>query len=610
MKKRTTKGIAAATTVALGTLAFQFAGPGPIAGAAGTTISVQCGGVDGDVAGQVSGVNKTSKELVGLLATLSPGSTGLPPLPVTVNVNAPEKAKKGSGEFDASFDFSIAFPESLVKAVRDTLKKSSLTVTNATIGVDYSGPVSGSLSTKIDAQTIDLNSPNPATSIQVSGKIPTDASGRIFYRPGVFNLSTQVDGEVAGLAKVGTLTLTCSAQGLLGSTNVQVPGAPTTPGVIEAPPIVGGYTAGFPLEGRPDITPDDNNPIQWETLRVIRSDEGAFVKNGWLVQPTPEAGGVILTDVEVCAPERPIPEVPGTDEVQSLAWTGTYFSKPLNAHPLSMTLKFKDAETKPISLSSLVGGIPGTEVLGNFQQPSAATVQKALEALPTIGAGNIKVTKTSAGYDFAFTGALATSDQPEITIGTWKSQAPYDAYGKIQAAITQLTAPKPPADPNAPADPGKTDLTVDQLWAQLIAGQITFDQFGAKFGSALGNSIMQNLPVTAAIDFINDIFPQPPAMTTKTVGEPTIPATTTGPLCSQFQVKTVAVSKVFLFFLWLRNNPQVMACTTKRVPYKARVVSRGTVRYVTKYRVVKSKACTTKKVTKKATVKKVTAKRR
>lgn len=602
MKKRTIRGIAAVTTVAMGSLALELVGPSVIAGAAGTVISVQCNGIDGDVAGQVSGANKTSKELVGLLSTLSPGTTGLPPLPVTVNVNAPEKVKKGSGDFDASFEFSIAFPDSLVKAVRDTLKKSSLNVTNATIGVDYSGPVSGSLEAKIASQTIDLTGPSPSTSVQVSGKIPTDKSGRVFFRPGTFNISAEINGEVAGLAKVGTLGLTCSAQGLISSTAIQVPGAPNTPALIEAPPIVGGYTAGIPILSRPDITPDDNNPIQPETLKVISSDQGAFVKNGWLVQPTPEAGGTIVTDMEVCAPERPIPEVPGTDEVQAMEWNDTYFAKPLNAHPLSMTLKFKDLETKPISLSTLVGGIPGTEIFGNFAAPSAATVQKALEALPTIGAGNIAVTKTATGgYEFAFKGALATADQPDITVGTWKSQAPYELYGKIQAAIQVLTAPKPPADPNQPPDPSKTDKTVQELQADLVAGKITFEQFGTQFGSALGNSIIKGIPVTEALDFVNAIFPQPPAITTKVVGEPTIPATTTGPLCSQFQVKTVAVSKVFLFFLWLRSNPQVLACTVKRVPYKARVHSNGRTRYVTRYRTVKSKACkakTTKKVTK------------
>lgn len=596
MKKRTIKGIAAVTTVALGSLALEFVGPGTIAGAAGTTISVQCNGVEGDVAGQVSGANKSSKELVGLLSTLSPGSTGLPPLPVTVNTNVPEKVKKGSGDFDASFTFSIAFPDSLVKAVRDTLKKSSLTVTNAVIGVDYSGPVSGTMTTTLESQTIDLTAPSPATSATVSAKVPTDKSGRVFFRPGKFDLSTQIDGEVAGIAKVGTLSLTCSAQGLIASTAIQVPGAPNTPAAVEAPPIVGGYTAGIPILSRPDVTPDDNNPILPDTLKVIRSDQGAFIKNGWLVQPTPEAGGTVVTDLEVCAPERPIPEVPGTNEVQALAWSDTYFGKPLNAHPLSMRLKFKDSETAPISLSTNLLGIPGSEIFGNFQAPSAAVVQKALEALPTIGAGNIAVTKTPQGaYNFTFVGALATSDQPEISVTGWTSHASYEMYGKIQAAITALTAPPAPPDPNAPVDPSKTDLTVQELQAELVAGKITFEQFGQKFGSALGNSIMKGIPVTEALNFVNNVFPQPPAMTTKTVGEPTIPATTTGPLCSQFQVKTVSVSKVFLFYLWLRANPQVLACTTKRVPYKARVRSNGKTRYVTKYRIVKDKSCSTKK---------------
>ncbi len=595
MKKRTIRVIAAVTTVALGSLALELVGPSTIAGAVGTTIQVQCGGVDGDVAGQVSGANKSSKELVALLATLSPGSTGLPPLPVTVNSNVPEKIKKGSGDFDASFAFSIAFPDALVKAVRDTLKKSSLTVTTAKIGVDYSGAASGSLSASIDNQVIDLNAPNPGTSVTVAGKIPTDASGRVFFRPGVFTLSTAIDGEVAGIAKVGTLSLTCSAQGLLSSTAIQVPGSPNTPALIEAQPIVGGNTAGIPIIGRPDVTPDDNNPIQPETLKVLRSEGGAFVKNGWLVQPTTEAGGVLTNDLEVCAPERPVPEVPGTDEVQTLAWTGTFGGKPLNAHPLSMTLKFGDAETKAISLSTLLGGIPGTEAFGNFQAPSASTIQKALEALPNIGAGNIEVTKVATGYEFHFKGALGTADQVGITIGSWKTQAPYEQYGKIQAAISELTAPKPPPDPNAPVDPGATDLTVEQLQAELLAGKITFDQFSAKFGSALGNSIIKGIPVTAALDFINDVFPQPPALGTKVVGEPTIPATTTGPLCTQFQVRTVAVSKVFLFYLWLLQNPQVRACTTQRVPYKVRVRSAGKTKLVTRYKVVKSKACTTKK---------------
>jgi hypothetical protein len=330
------------------------------------------------------------------------------------------------------------------------------------------------------------------------------------------------------------------------------------------------------------------------------------VKNGALVQLSTDAGGFFTNLLEVCAPSRPVPEVPGTDEVQTLTWGDKYGNKPLNAHPLAMTLKFKGAETGPISMST---NVLGNTTLGTYQEPSAAAIQHALESLPTIGAGNIAVAKTAAGsYTMSFQGALAVSDQPDITIGKWSTWAPYEQYGQIQTAISTLTAPKPPPDPNAPPDPSATDLTLQELQAQLTGGAITFDQFSQKFGAALGNSIIKGIPVTDALNFINSIYPAIPLTATTTAGVETIPATETGPLCSQFEVKTTAVSKVFLFYLWLLQHPEVrvLACTTQRVPHKVRVYSRSRHRYVTvtRYRTVK------KNCNKKVTKKRVTKKRR
>ena len=86
----------------------------------------------------------------------------------------------------------------------------------------------------------------------------------------------------------------------------------------------------------------------------------------------------------------------------------------------------------------------------------------------------------------------------------------------------------------------------------------------------------------------------------------TIPATETGPLCSQFEVKTTAVSKVFLFYLWLLQHPEarVLACTTQRVPHRVRVRSHGRIVTVTRYRIVK------KNCNKKVAKKRVTKRRR
>jgi hypothetical protein len=586
MRKNITRAIAALTVVALGTLALEFGGTPPIAAADGT-VNIQCDGITGDVAGSLSGAPKSSKELVGLLGAIT-GTPGLPPLPVNVTSNVPAKIKKGSGDVPVSFTYNIGFPDAMVKALRDQLGKSSLEVVDATIGVSYDGAVSGSMETKIASQTIDFNG-GGTTSITVTGKIPSDTSGRVTFRPGAFSLGAKIDATAAGIAQIGTLSLACGSSQSIGYTNIQIPGSPNVPGIIDAQPIAGGQIGLTQIVGRPDITADDGNPILWDTLKVTNS-QGGFLKNGYLVQLSTDDGGFFTNDLEVCAPSRPVPEVPGKDEVQTFTWGDKYFGKPLNAHPLSVTFMFKGAESKPVSLSS---DVLGNTTLGNFVAPSAAAMQKALEATPTIGAGNIKVDKRADGtYAFTFQGALGLNDQPDITIGRWNTWAPYEQYAKIQAAITALSAPKPPPDPNAPPDPKATDLTLAELQAQLVAGTITFQQFSDKFGSALANSVLKDPNVVnSGLDFVNNVFPAIPTMATATVGEPTIPATETGPLCSQFQVKTTAVSKVFLFYLWLLQHPEVrvQACTVRRVPYRVRVYSRSRHRYVkvVRYRTVK-----------------------
>ena len=206
-----------------------------------------------------------------------------------------------------------------------------------------------------------------------------------------------------------------------------MPGSPNVPAVIDAKPIAGGQIGLTPILGRNDITSDDGNPILPDTLKVVNS-QGGFVKNGALVQFSTDAGGVFTNDLEICAPSRPVPEVPGTDEVQTLTWGGRYFGQQLNAHPLSVTFKFNGVESEPVSLTS---NVLGNETLGQFVAPSAAAVQKALEGMSTIGAGNIAVAKNADGtYAFTFKGALGVSDQPDITIGTWKTWAPYEQYAR------------------------------------------------------------------------------------------------------------------------------------------------------------------------------------
>jgi hypothetical protein len=59
------------------------------------------------------------------------------------------------------------------------------------------------------------------------------------------------------------------------------------------------------------------------------------------------------------------------------------------------------------------GSTPSTAIAYNA---TAATVQSALQALPTIGSGNVTVTGTAPTWVATFGGALANAPQPLLTI--------------------------------------------------------------------------------------------------------------------------------------------------------------------------------------------------
>jgi hypothetical protein len=612
MKKQIIRAVSAFTVVAVGALGLEFFGERTEPASAATAISVQCDGVDGDVAGTVRGAPNSSKQMVALLGTVT-GSAGLPPLPVNVTANIPAKVRKDSGPFDVSFAFSIGLDSKVVDPVKNLLKKTSLDIVNATIGVAYSGAQTGTLETTIASQRIDLNQPNASTTITVSGKVPSDKSGRVFFRPGVFRLGIKIDGDAAGIAVINTLTLTCSAQGLIGTSNVQVPGAPNTPDVLDVP-VIGGQMGVVDIGSK--ITPDDGNPILPGTLGFINNPNGAVLNGNLLYQQTPESGGFFTSEMQVCGAPRTVPGTPGVDSVQELRWGDTYFAKPLNAHPLWMTLKFKDAETAPIVLSQasflgfpvpLFGNEGFHNLAGTFAAPPASQIQAALEALPTIGSGNVSVTGEGP-YTITFVGNLGKALQPKIEIGKWiTGPLDFSGYAAIQAIIRDRTTPKEP-DPNAPPDPAATSDTVDQLNAKLLAGQITFDQWSAQFGSALVNSIIAGIDISATLKFVNDIFPQPPTVAETVVGEAPVPDSSTGPLCSQFQVRFVAVPLAF-FAALAAKPPSVQGCTVTRVRQRVRVRGKIRTRVVTKRtgNCASVKKATAKKTTKKkATIKRKT----
>ncbi len=604
MNKRFVRVIAATTVLATVGLFLELIPGGSLPAGAATgpvTVNVACAGATNDNAGTVAGATKTSADLIALLGTL-----GGPPtlsLPVSVTSNLPDRAKKGSGNLDANFQLTLQLPPSLASQAKTVLGKSSIDIVNAAFGITYDGAESGSLpTTTVPSTTIDLNS-SAGTTITVDGPVPTDVSGHLNFRLAPFTLGIAVNGSVGTTASVGTLTVTCSTSSAVAGTSIQVPGAPDVPSVITAGPIIAGDTSLIPIEGRPDITPDDGNPIQWDTLSIVNGANGAQTAQGYLAQPTPASGGLIDTPMPVCAPSRPVPAVPGTDQVQTLMWPTPNISTSPGPHPTYMTLTFNGKETAPIPTSNdySINPTNGLGLLGSFVAPSAAAIQSALQALPTVGAGNVKVTAVKGGYTIEFTGALGASPQPMVELGKWNTTPfPFSGYGQIQALITQFTSPASTTTtvPGATTttDPTATTLNVDQLWAALLAGTITTTQFSQQLGSAVANSLISGATanIGSILATLKTIYPQEPDLSNvPTQGVLTIPATETGPLCSQFDVQTPAWPRPFienlLKWIYALQHPQasVLGCTYTRVRERVRVKSHGRYVYVTKLVTVK-----------------------
>jgi LPXTG-motif cell wall-anchored protein len=268
------------------------------------------------------------------------------------------------------------------------------------------------------------------------------------------------------------------------------------------------------------------------------------VANGTLTFTATEPGDHEIP-MQICAAPKATDAKPGVDEVQQLAWAGTYTGAPLNAHPLALSLAFEGQKTDLIGTSFgnqwFNQGVPTplmTDWLqwigSDFRAPSAAQVEAALAKLPNIGAGNVKVTGGDAGtpYSIAFVGALAGKDVGQVTVGDWYTHLPAEGLDQVLAAATSLS---PAPDPNAPPAPPLP--TWDALNNQLISGQITTEQWSATAGDILKAQILGSIDVPKLLAYITSLFPAKPTLDTTVQGEAAIAAGSTGNLCTPFVVR-------------------------------------------------------------------------
>lgn len=547
------RSIAALATLAMVAVTFVMV-EGEASAAGGTfPISLTCEGISTDPGASSLG---TSKQTLGALGG---------PLAIggEVTSNIPSKVRPGTGPFDATFAIKVVLPASITDQARNLLKVDAVGITGAKFSVNYAGGANGTIEQAVPDSTVSLAA-NPVTVVYtIAGKVDPSGSGLISFTPGgaTFGIAINKSASIAGATiTINTLTVNCRSTGEVGSTNIQVPGAPNVePGLISK---VGAPNQLVNLDVGLNITPDDNNPIIPGSLRIVSQSSGGAALNGNFVSYRypllyPANGLANSVNLEVCGASRIQKGRPGVNEVQTMAWNEDW-STDFNSKPIAFSLKVGDQETELMSTSyanDLFGNPVATPIRpeddllllnrnnSRFSPPSAATVRSALEKLPNVGAGNVNVTETKnakgwpTGYSFEFVGAKAA--QPiatKIGIGKWYTWLPADIYATVQGAIsgggpgaTTTTVPGTPA-----AEPTRT---VPELQADLAAGKITIEQFFDKLPTAILPTLLSSLDLPAIVRELPRIFPQPPAFETATSGAVVIPDAPTGPLCTGFQVQ-------------------------------------------------------------------------
>ena len=577
MMRSVKRWVAIGLTGAVAAVGLEVATPGV---ASATQVELNCQGITGDNASSLG----DSKATIGLLSTLSPGGGSGLTFPVEVTTDAPAKATPGAGPFDVNFDIALTLPDSVVKPARDLLKLSSVKVENATFAVAASGAADAELVTSVPSLTVDLNASPVVVRQRISGKVDPKRSGTILYKPSTSTKMTiAINAEVAGV-KINALTVTCSSNKEAATTAVQIPGSPN----ITQPLYQVAWTAtvvGRPLIGK-DITPDAGNPIDANSLALTsQAPNGGYsaVGGGAAFFLAPREPGLYNAQYSVCAASKIIPEVPGVNTVQTLSWPESYVGRDMNAHPLSVALSFRGQKTAPISLAQDPFGNPSPllesqtgfldAVFAHFAPPSAATVQAALEKLSTIGAGNVSVTGGGgAPYTITFKGALGLSDQPKIEVVDFQSWLPGSV---LTGALAALNPPPPTTVPGATTTTAVPALPRDQIWGQLLGGQISFERFTELLGATIKKDLIGGLTTPENIATLTKLFPKPPEVAVATAGKPTVPQSETGPLCSAFTVGYFVIPNPFL-------QAQVLGASTTRTTKCSyvRVKSKG--KYVKK----------------------------
>jgi hypothetical protein len=511
----------AAVAVALIAAAFAVTGGSPTSAAPQTKSLI----------GACAGADEASK---GLLAAFG----GALSMPFTITSDVPATLDPEAPDQPISFTWAMTIDAAVanqIAAIDPTLLVKDINLDMAVSGPTDTTEVLG----RPAPVEIAIQAGQPATVAQgpFTGTLTNIGKGGIIkYAPKRIALTISID--ISG--KATEVKVECAAPGTAATTQIKIPGSPdiTQPIELEGTPnssvtvdVLGEYvTAGVDEEG---VT----HEVEPETLKVVEGP--GQVVDGKIVVNTGEPGTTSSVIFEVCAGS-----LPGVNEVQTLQLdpTGEPFKK-----GVAFTLKYGDEVTAPITmidpqslpviLNPSLMNIPTWDwmsnannyILAGFALPSPLAIQMALEALPSIGGGGVKVTagEGPGNYLIEFVGKNGEKDVDSIVVDHYYSVFPQEALTAIiDAAKGLLGGDDGPAEPL----PGGA-ATVDEAIAWLD-GQIAIEDAKGLFrdwnrwADLQGQKIqmmikkgLSEIDVNATISALTGLFSTPPQASTLVGGE-------------------------------------------------------------------------------------------
>lgn len=522
--------------------------------------------VSKNIAGTCTGADAATNGLLGAL-----GGTSLA-VAFKVDGDVPASLKPGQSGSQIKFTWSVTLDAALVgKAVAAGLTK--MTIKDAKLDMDVAGPTSTrTVPGRPDDIVLNLVAGQPASLKQG----PFTGTLKDVGDSGVITYKTSAVSFTIGVALAGkalNLNIACKAPALVASTPIKVAGAP------DLKPIEVPGTAGQPvtIDVVGKYAKAGRTPLLPSSLKAL--DANGKVVNGKLVVTAGKAGSTTSANFELCGQPFKVSDAePGVSEVQKLVLDFNYdgFKR-----GMAFTLKSGDEETNllwtaklnffgalggltlPDKVPTGPGGAPAPEWWPNeanryatgteYQPLTAAQLQAALELLPSIGPGNVEVTKPVQAvqeYVLTFKGALANKDVPTVGVGTFLSVLPQETKDQLIGLAGSLgggggsggTGGTGGSSTSIPAG-----LTGDQ-YIQLLqqqAGELLaagdFNGAGDKLAESIRvaiNNALGSIDVNEAVATINGLFPAKPQVSTETGGEEPVEAKFQD-LCSQSSATVV-----------------------------------------------------------------------